>query len=144
METITISLSGYQSCNWSRSGPFCWQNPCSGYNSGLDMVDVLEYTFFQLCCNIERKFIRFTRFIRSYVNHSAIVLTNHCQSYTAFLLDVCCSKLPCSIFLQLFVPNVVHLRYWAHLLLKCSELKDGSGDEQMWNSYKYIKFNSWS
>ena len=105
MGTITISLSGCQSCNWSRSGPFCWQNPCSGYNSGFDMVVVLEYTFFQLCCNIERKFFRFTRFIRSYVNHPAIVLTNHCQSYTAFLLGECCSKLPCSIFLQLFVPN---------------------------------------
>ena len=52
-----------------------------------------------------RKFLRFTRFIRSYVNRPAVVLTNHCQSYTAFLLDVRCSKLPCSIFLQLFVPN---------------------------------------
>ena len=52
-----------------------------------------------------RKSLRFTRFRRSYVNRPAVVLTNHCQSYTAFLLDVRCSKLPCSIFLQLFVPN---------------------------------------
>ena len=51
------------------------------------------------------KSLRLTRFIRSYVNRPAVVLTNHCQSYTAFLLDVRCSKLPCSIFLQLFVPN---------------------------------------
>ena len=43
-----------------------------------------------------RKSLRFTRFIRSYVNHPGVVLTNHCQSYTAFLLDVRCSKLPCS------------------------------------------------
>ena len=41
-----------------------------------------------------RKFLRFTRFIRSYVNRPVVVLTNHCQSYTAFLLDVRCSKLP--------------------------------------------------
>ena len=43
------------------------------------------------------KSFRFTRFIRSYVNLPAIVLTNHCQSYTAFLLDVRYSKLPRSI-----------------------------------------------
>ena len=43
-----------------------------------------------------RKFLRFTRFIRSYVNRPVVILTNHCQSYTAFLLDVRCSKLPCS------------------------------------------------
>ena len=91
-----------------------------------------------------RKSLRFTRFIRSYVNRPAVVLTNHCQSYTAFLLDVRCSKLPCSIFLQLFVPMIIYLRCWAHLLLEYCELQGGSGDEQMWNSYKYIKFNSWS
>ena len=49
--------------------------------------------------------LRLTRFRRSYVNRPAVVLTNHCQSYTAFLLDVHCSKLPSSTFLQLFVPN---------------------------------------
>ena len=51
------------------------------------------------------KSLRFARFIRSYVNRPAVVLTHHCQSYTAFLLDVRCSKFPCSIFLQFFVPN---------------------------------------
>ena len=44
------------------------------------------------------KSLRFTRFIRSYVNCPAVVLTNHCQKYTAFLLNVRSSKLPCSIF----------------------------------------------
>ena len=39
---------------WPRSGPFCWQNPCSGYNSGTDLVVTLEYIFFQLCSNIEQ------------------------------------------------------------------------------------------
>ena len=52
-----------------------------------------------------RKSLRFTRFIRNYINCPAVVLSNHCQSYTAFLFDVCCSKLPCSIFLKLLVPN---------------------------------------
>ena len=70
------------------------------------MVVVLEYTFFQLCCNIERKFIRFTRFIRSYVNRPAIVLTNHCQSYTAFLLDECCSKLTYHDFLTSYLKQM--------------------------------------
>ena len=45
-----------------------------------------------------RKSLKFTRFIRSYVNRPAVVQTNHCQSVTAFLLDVRCSNLPCSIF----------------------------------------------
>ena len=50
-----------------------------------------------------RKSLRFTRFRRSYVNHPVVVLTNHCQSYTAFLLDMRCSKWPRSFFLQLLV-----------------------------------------
>ena len=33
------------------------------------------------------KSLRFTRFRRSCLNRSAVVLTNHCQSYTAFLQD---------------------------------------------------------
>ena len=45
-----------------------------------------------------RKSLRFTRFIRSYANRPGVVLTNHCQSYTDFLIDVHSSKLPRSIF----------------------------------------------
>ena len=67
----------------------------------LLFLNILSFNFFAT----PRKSLRFTRFIRSYVNHPAVVLTNYCQSYTAFLLNVRCSKLPCSIFLQLFVPN---------------------------------------
>ena len=67
----------------------------------LLFLNILSFNFVAT----PRKSLRFTRFIRSYVNRPAVVLTNHCQSYTAFLLDVRCSKLPCSIFLQLFVPN---------------------------------------
>ena len=66
-------------------------------NSGIDLVVVLEYTFFQLVPT-QNIFLRFTRFRRSYVNHPAVPLTNHCQSYTAFLLDVRCSKWSRSFF----------------------------------------------
>ena len=38
------------------------------------------------------KSLRFTRFRRSYVNRPAVVLTNRCQNYTAFLLDLRRSK----------------------------------------------------
>ena len=67
----------------------------------LLFLNILSFNFVAT----PRKSLRFTRFIRSYVNRPAVVLTNHCQSYTAFLLDVRCSKLLYSIFLQLFVPN---------------------------------------
>ena len=43
----TIFSFGYQFCTWPRSGPFCWQNPCPGYNSGIDLIFILKYTFFQ-------------------------------------------------------------------------------------------------
>ena len=56
------------------------------------------------------KSLRFTRFRRSYVNCTAVALTNHCQSYTALLPDVCCSKWPRFFFLQLFVPIEMHFR----------------------------------
>ena len=56
------------------------------------------------------KSLRFTRFRKSYVNHPVLVLPNHCQSYTAFLLDVCCSKWPSSFFCSCLFPIIVHLR----------------------------------
>ena len=63
----------YISCTCSCSDLFCWKNPCSGCNSKTDLVFILEYTFFQLCSNIEKS-LRFTRFRGSYVNHPAVVL----------------------------------------------------------------------
>ena len=54
------------------------------------------------------KSLRFTRFRRSNVNRTAVVLTNHCQSYIAFLLDVCYSKWPCSFFYSCLSPMIVH------------------------------------
>ena len=89
----------------------------------LLFLNILSFNFVAT----PRKSLRFTRFIRSYVNRPAVVLTNHCQSYTAFLLDVRCSKLPCSIFLQLFVPNDS-----AFALLSTPVARtDGSADQQM-------------
>ena len=67
----------------------------------LLFLNILSFNFVAA----PRKSLKFTRFIRSYVNRPSTVLTNHSQSYTAFLLDVRCSKLPCFIYLQLFVSN---------------------------------------
>ena len=46
--TTTIFSLGSQSCAWPCSGPFCWQNPCFGCISGINLVVFLDYTFFQL------------------------------------------------------------------------------------------------
>ena len=78
--TTIVFSSGYQSCNWPPSGPFCWQNLCSSCNSGTNLVVILEYTFFQLRSNTKKSCI-------------------------SFLLDVRCSKRPRFFFLQLFAPN---------------------------------------
>ena len=48
--------------------------------------------FFQSFVQTPNKSLRFARFRRSYVNRTTVVLTNHCQNYTAFLLDVRCWK----------------------------------------------------
>ena len=55
------------------------------------------------------KSLNFTRFRKSYVNRTAVVLTNHCQSYTAFMLDVRCSTRPHSFF-SCLSPMIVYLR----------------------------------
>ena len=103
--TTTIFLLGYQSCVWLCSEPFFWQNPCSGGNSGIDLVVTLEYTFFQLCSNAKQISVRLARFKRSYVKHPAFVLTSP-TSYTAFFLDVPCAFQSGYVpFLQLFIPN---------------------------------------
>ena len=68
---------GYQPCTWQNSGSFCWQNPCSCCNSGIDLVVVLEKNFFKFSSNTKS---------RKYVNCTAVVLTN----FT--LLFPCCSN----------------------------------------------------
>ena len=66
------------------------QNPCSGCNSGIDLVVAFEYTFFQLCHNAEQISVRLAGFRRSYVKRPAVVLTSN-TSYIAFLLGVRCA-----------------------------------------------------
>ena len=66
----------------------------------LLLMNIVSFNFF----SIRNKSLRFTRFRGSY-NRIAVILTNNCQSYTAFLLDLRCSKQPPYFFLQLFVPN---------------------------------------
>ena len=50
---------------------------CSGCNSGIDLVGALEYTFFQLCSNVEQISVTLARFRRSSVKRPAVVLTSH-------------------------------------------------------------------
>ena len=72
----------------------------------LLVLNILFFNFFPM----PNKSLRFTRFRRSYVNHTVVFPTNHCQSYTAFLLDVRFSKWPRSFFCRCLSPMIVHLR----------------------------------
>ena len=63
---------------------------CSGCNTGINFVVILEYTFFQLCSNSGQISFRLTRFRRSHVKRPAVVLTSH-TSGASFLLDVSCA-----------------------------------------------------
>ena len=129
---------------WPRSGPFCWQNPCSGSNSGTDLVVTLEYIFYNFVLP-PNKPVRLTRFRRSYVNYTAVVLTNHFQNYTAFLLDVCCSLWPRSFFCSWLCPMLVHLR---SLFLLSTSVANSKVGKQMKKFeiviHKYIKADTWS
>ena len=113
----------YQSCVWPRSDPFFWQNPCSGCNSGIDLVVALEYTFFQLCSNVEQISVRLARFRRSYIKRPAVVLTSH-TSYTVFLLDVRCAvqsghvSFFAAVCLWWYCFCVTYF-CWTYLLLEC-------------------------
>ena len=66
------------------------KNPCSGCNSGISLVVALQYTFFQVCSNVEQLSVRLTRFRRSYVKRPVVVLTSH-TSNIGSLLDVRCA-----------------------------------------------------
>ena len=105
-----------------------------------DLVVVFEYIFLNFV-STPNKSLRFTRFRGSYVNCNAIVLTSNCsnQSYTAFLLDVLCSKWARSLFCRCLSPMIVHFRklsllstHFARMLLTRSWVNT---DEKMWNNY---------
>ena len=53
---------------------------------GLLFLHIFSFNF----APTTNKSLRFTRFGGSYINRPAVVLTNHSESYTAFLLDVGC------------------------------------------------------
>ena len=72
----------------------------------LLFLDILSFDFVPT----PNKSLRFTRFRRGYLIRTAVTPTNHCQSYTAFLLDVRCSKLEPSFFCSCLSPLIVHLR----------------------------------
>ena len=77
-------------------------------------VDLIWLLFFNILSfnfvTTPRKPLRFTRFIRSYVNRPAVVLINRCQSAIAFFLDVCCSICHVPFFCRCLFPMIVHLR----------------------------------
>ena len=67
----------------------------------LLFLNILSFNFVPT----PRKSLRFTRFRRSYVNRPLVVLTNHCQSDTAFF-DWCAPfKVATLLFLLLFFPS---------------------------------------
>ena len=140
--TTNIFSFRYQSCVWPRYDPFFWQNPCSGCNSGIDLVVALEYTFFQLCSHIEQISVRLARFRGNSVKRPAVVLTSH-TSYTGFFLDVrstvqsghvsfFCSCLPPMIMYlrNLFLMNTPLAR-----MLLTPRWASRRKDKKMWNSY---------
>ena len=92
----------------------------------VELIWLLFLNIFILSTLFQQRTLSFTRFRGSYVNRTAVVLTNHCQSYTAFLLDVVltnhcqcctaflldvgCSKWPRYFFCSCLSPMIVHLR----------------------------------
>ena len=114
MGTTTILmiffLFGHQSCTWpvlAHSVNKTHILVITGELIWLLFLNILSFNF----APQPNKPFRLTRFKRSYVNRPAIVLTNHCQSYTSFLLDVQWGQVSFFsfifffFFLQLFVPN---------------------------------------
>ena len=65
------------------SGPFCRENLCSGYNSGISLVVALKYNFF-VFTQVLNKYLRSRIFRKSYVHYPVVVPTNHCQICAVF------------------------------------------------------------
>ena len=96
------------------------------------------------------KSLRFKRFRRSYLNRTVAVLTNHSQSYTAFLLDARCSKWPCSLFFRCLSRMIVHLRNLFLLNTRATQIfltprwVSRQKDVTKIVIHKYFKTNNWS
>ena len=113
--------------HWSKRGlpPFFHSNtnPVLGHIlghsiDGTHVLVVIVESIWSLFLNMlsfnfvttPNKSLRFTNFRRTYVNRPVVVLTNHCQSYPTFLLDVRCSKRSRYFFCSCLSPMIVHLR----------------------------------
>ena len=133
----------YQSCVWPRSDPFFWQNPCSGCNSGIDLVVALEYTFFQLCSNVEQISVWLTRCKRNYVKHPAGCCSNQPHKLHSVFAwyALRCSKWPRFFFCSCLPPMIVYLRNLFLLntplarMLLTPRWVSRQKDEKKWNSY---------
>ena len=154
MGTTTIFLFGHQSCTWpvlAHSVDKTHILVVTGELIWLLFLNILSFNFVPK----PNTSFRLTRFKRSYVNRPAIVLTNHCQSYTSFLLDVRCSKWS-SFFLFFFFfffffcsclfPIIVHLRKLFLLGTPVARInskvcKQTKRCEII--THKYIETNSW-
>ena len=154
MGTTTIFLFGHQSCTWpvlAHSVDKIHILVVTGELIWLLFLNILSFNFVPK----PNTSFRLTRFKRSYVNRPAIVLTNHCQSYTSFLLDVRCSKWSSfSLFFSFFSfffcsclsPIIVHLRklflLGTHVARINSKVcKQTKRCEII--THKYIETNSW-
>ena len=94
-EITTIFSFGYQSCSWKRSGPSFRKNPCSGCNSGINSVAVLEYLE-----NLEEAMYTALFSFKPTTFKVAVL----------FLLDVRCPKCLHSFFCGCLSPTIVRLR----------------------------------
>ena len=161
MGTTTILmiffLFGHQSCTWpvlAHSVNKTHILVVTGELIWLLFLNILSFNF----APQPNKPFRLTRFKRSYVNRPAIVLTNHCQSYTSFLLDVRCSKWSSFFlffsffffffffFLSCFYPIIVRLRKLFLLGTTVARInskvcKQTKRCEII--THKYIETNSW-
>ena len=99
-------------------------------------LNILSFNFLQT----PRKSLRFT----SYVNRPVVVLTDHCQSYTAFCLICAVQSGHVYFFLPLFVTSDSVFALLSTPVVLILLTSRWLADEQICNIYIYIKFNSWS
>ena len=112
-------------------------------------VELLTWLFslnilFFCCVPTPSKSLKLTRFKKSYVNHPAAVLINHCQSYSTFLFDVRCYKWPRSFLACCLATMIAHLRVLFLLSTNAARMlltPRWVSRRKMRNSYPYIYQN---
>ena len=131
--------------SWLRSDPFCWQKLCSGCNSEIDFVVVLELLSFNFN-PIPNKSLKFTRFRKSYVMHPAGVLIK----FTLLFYLMCAVQsshfLSFLFFLQLLVSNDSAFVYTIFVQNTCCSNVVNFKQTKRYEIviHKYIKAKSWS